>query len=108
MTVSAGMVGGEGGCEGVPLTVADRTGVCVITKLAVAVLEETGEPILPVAVAVLMIGPPVSKAAWVTVYVPVQFVDPPAAMVVLSQVTVILSSVTFSEFTVVPLLLEIA
>ena len=102
------MVGGEGGCEGVPLTVAAKAGVCVITRLAVAVLEETGEPMFPEAVAELVIGPPVSKAAWVTVYVPVQFVDPPAAMVVLSQLTVILSSVTLSELTVVPLLLEIA
>lgn len=100
------MVAGEVGCAGEPTTVAESVGVCVMTRLAVAVLEETGEPILPVAVAVLMIGPPVSKAAWVTVYEPVQVIEPPAG-IVLGQVTVILSSVTYSEFISAPLLLEI-
>ena len=100
------VVAGDVGCEGVPLTVADKAGVCVITKLAVTVLEEIGEPLFAAACAELTIVPPASRSAWVTVYVPVQLIVLPAANVVDGQVTVILLSVTLNEFAVKALLLS--
>lgn len=100
------VVAGGRGCAGDPLTVADNAGVCVIATLAVTVLEEIGEPLFAAACAELLIVPPASRSAWVTVYVPVQLIVPPAANVVDGQVTVILLSVTLNEFAVNSLLLS--